>query len=181
MKTLLHLLKTDRKLQLFLAAVLLTSLLLLRYREERSVDTSANNPITTSVPARLSLKAPSQTPQNKDLIITIKLDTKGNLVNTVTTDFNYPTNLLEFKEVEVQNSFVKLWVEKREQDGTILLTGALPTPGFGGNGTVAEVVFTPRSSGTARFSFTQDAAAYADQTNANILGGTQENEVKIVK
>lgn len=171
-------LKTNRQVQFALTVVVLGTLLILNFWQKQAAVTSQNQ--THPLPAKLSFALPAQVRANEAFTVTVKVDTKGRFANTVTANFYYPSELLEYQTMSVENSFIKLWAEKKELDGQILLTGALPQPGFKGHGDFAEITFKPLQEGTARLRFADSAVIYEDQTSHNILGGTQESELLII-
>lgn len=177
MERFLQLIKTHRGLQVVLVVAILLALFLLNRWQKGQRETV--EPVTTAVPAQLKLTAPPTAASTQTLRVSVNLDTKGQAVNTVTADFAYPRELLELEEIQVQDSFVRIWFDKRAQDGKVLLTGALPSPGFAGQSEVASVVFKALQEGTAELTFDANAAVFENGTSHNILGRSQGVEVKI--
>lgn len=177
MHELRRLIKTHRGLQIVLAVMILFSLFLLnQWQQERGKVVESTSSV---VPALLELIAPPTVAPTETLRVLVNLDTKGAHINTVTADFVYPTELLELQEIQVQDSFVKIWFDKRTQDGKILLTGALPSPGFTGQGQIATIFFKVLQEGVAELAFSSNVAVFENGANENILGGSDGTEVVI--
>lgn len=172
-------LQHNRRLQLGLVVIILGLLLGITYWQSRAVDRSGVAE-DSSLPAQLKISAPAQAKVGETLKVRVVLDTKGAATNTVTANFSYPTDKLKFKEVVTEDSFVKIWFDKRAQDGQILLTGALPSPGFKGNRTLATVVFKVTAEGTAELAFSNQVQVFKDQTSRDILGGSFDSRVNLL-
>ncbi|MCH7604545.1 fibronectin type III domain-containing protein [Patescibacteria group bacterium] len=102
--------------------------------------------------------------------ITVMVDTGGEAVNALAAYFSYPADKLEAVGVNIGGSVMTLFAEQTAANGTVLISGGKPTPGFFGVQKVASVGFTAKSSsGTATLSFNSDAAVLRDSDNQNIL------------
>lgn len=133
-----------------------------------------------TITAQLKLTAPPSANVNREFNVKIKLESKGNFVNTVIANLNYPPDKLEFKGIDLKDSFLKIWFDKRAENGKVLLTGALPSPGFRGQGEVASITFKAKETGRAKIGFDRLSKVYENKTNQNILGGTFGATIEIL-
>ena len=116
----------------------------------------------------------------EEVEFSIEVDTGGEAVNTVTTNFSYPVETLELTELSLQDSFAKIWFEKETiVPGEVYLTGSLPTPGFYGKGIFAKLTFRAKANGEAQINFNQSSAVFRNLDSVNILGNTENGVVQV--
>ncbi len=98
-----------------------------------------------------------------EFIVSFVLDAKGESINALEGEIQYPRDILTLKEVRDGNSIVNLWVERpHEQNGTIRFAGVTPGGFGGGNGELFAVVFSARLQGEANFSLSGTRALLND-------------------
>lgn len=93
----------------------------------------------------------------------------GEYINAVAAYLSYPADKLEATGVDTGGSTLSIWAEKTAGGGAVRLSGGLPTPGFNGEGLVAEVSFRVKETGLASLQFTADSAVVRDSDNQDIL------------
>lgn len=117
---------------------------------------------------------------NDEVELVIKVDTGEQAVNTVTADIIYPADILELTNIFLQESFAKIWFEKKTNvPGEVRLTGSLPTPGFSGQGTFAQLTFRAKEIGSAQISFSPKSAIFRNLDSVNILGQTESSLINV--
>lgn len=105
--------------------------------------------------------------------VKVMVDTGGEAVNALTTDFTYPVDKLEVLNIDSTNSTFGLTVEEVYSSGTVFISrGYTPEGGgFTGVGEVATIQFSALSLGQANLNFTTDAVV-ANTDSVDVLGGT---------
>lgn len=112
--------------------------------------------------------------------LAIRLNTKEQAVNTVTTNLSYPAEILELTNLSLQDSFAKIWFEKETGvPGQVHLTGSLPTPGFSGQASFAKLTFRAKEKGEAKIEFSSNTAVFRNLDSVNILGQTESSLVNV--
>ncbi|MBM4401643.1 MAG: hypothetical protein FJ044_00145 [Candidatus Cloacimonetes bacterium] len=165
--------------KLFLSILVLLLLIIAgRYfllRETKTFQSTAVAVATLNIiPNQQSLSA------GEEVELIIAVDTNGEAVNTVTANLSYPTDILEFVNLNLQDSFAKIWFEKKTSlPGEIRLTGSLPTPGFAGQGAFAKLTFRAKEKGKAQIAFTSNSAVFRNLDSLNILGQTENGLVEV--
>ncbi|MDP3934955.1 MAG: cohesin domain-containing protein [Candidatus Giovannonibacteria bacterium] len=84
---------------------------------------------------------------NHDLKVALMAATVGVPINALEATVKYDPNVVQVKEIIIEKSFCRkdMFVAKKidSQLGTVHIACGLPSPGFNGKGTVAELVLSP--------------------------------------
>ena len=112
----------------------------------------------------------------------ILVDTKNVPINTVEINVTFPSDLLSIVSVSKTNSILNFWVQEpifSNMNGTISLSGGLPTPGFtGGYGDISDIYFKVKKTGVASLAFSSGSVRANDGLGTNVLqGGTKASFV----
>ncbi len=85
--------------------------------------------------------------------LSVILDTKGQLINTIEGDLVYDTNILKIEQVNIGSSFISFWVDKPvvENTGRVHFSGVVPGGVSLTTGEVFSVIFRGVSSGNNNF------------------------------
>ncbi len=97
--------------------------------------------------------------------IRLKVDTGGEVINTVGAVVGYNPDLIEVKEIRTDHSLCTFFAEKKiDQDqGLVTVSCGLPTPGFTGQGgTIAELVIQPKQTGQFWLRYQEDSVVLAN-------------------
>lgn len=93
---------------------------------------------------------------DSSVVVEIRLDSEGEVVNALETVITYPTDHLELTEVSTGGSLFSLWVEGPVADtdaGTVRLVGGIPDGSFVDDGIVVRLTFTALQLGLAQIRF----------------------------
>lgn len=95
-------------------------------------------------------KNPTSFDIGQQISVPIYLNTQGEIINTVSTTVNYPSDLLEVQSINDNTSVVSFWVENSDDGaGHITLSGLIPGGYFGEGGEIVTIVFKTIKSGHA--------------------------------
>lgn len=93
--------------------------------------------------------------------IPIKIDTNGYEINALEAFLQFDPNKLEVLSVDVENSFVELWITDMptydNEKGEVSFAGGVPTPGFNGKGVLATMIVKSKSRGDATLRYTTNS------------------------
>lgn len=119
------------------------------------------------------------------LSATLVLDTPDKSVNMVEVKISFPNDKIEVTSVSKTGSLVTLWVEEpiySNANGTIILSGGLPAPGFqGSGGNILTVNFKTKDSGEAVINIDKAAVLANDGAGTDVLVKTQPTKLILSK
>jgi hypothetical protein len=101
-----------------------------------------------SFAAQISFDAKgNQFMQGEDFIVSVRVDTEGKSINAIAGSINFPTNLVDIKEIRDGNSVVSFWLEKPyvSKPGVVRFAGVTPGGFEGPHNSLFSVVL--RSTG----------------------------------
>lgn len=109
--------------------------------------------------------------------VSIMLDTKGQNINAVQVELNFPTDKLQVVEPASGRSIIRVWSSAptySNSEGKISFTGGIPNPGINtSSGSLLTLTFRAKSPGKARLSFGSTSKVLLnDGKGTNILGST---------
>ena len=110
-------------------------------------------PLTANA-ATLYLEPQAQTiSQGESFIVEVKIDTEGEEINTIKSNLNIPSNLLEVVDFIKGNSILTFWPEEPQiRENEILFTGGVPN-GFNGEGLILKIILLAKKNGIANINF----------------------------
>lgn len=114
-------------------------------------------------------------------IVTIKVyaDSAATNVNAVQAAVKYPSDILEFKEVDAANSGYPIQAYQSTDDGKIEVVRGV-VGGVSNKQLVAELKFVAKAAGNAQLTFDKDGTILVDSTtNKNILEKSSFNDSTI--
>lgn len=92
----------------------------------------------------------------------VRVDTEGDIINTIEADLVFPSDLLEIVGLEKENSILNLWIGDPvylNEEGLISFVGGLPAPGYQGkDGLIGTITFKAKSEGKAEVSFQENSS-----------------------
>lgn len=92
----------------------------------------------------------------------VRVDTKGEVINTVEADLVFSPDLLEVVGLEKENSILNLWIGDPaylNDEGLISFVGGLPAPGYQGkDGLIGKITFKVKGEGKAEISFQENSS-----------------------
>jgi hypothetical protein len=98
--------------------------------------------------------------------VNILLDTQKEDINAIEGIINFPSDILNLKEIHDGESIINLWVERpkinNQQQGTINFTGIIPGGYTGGNGKIFSLVFQTEKEGESNIIFQNGKALIND-------------------
>ena len=121
---------------------------------------------------------------NREARVAVKIKTGEFAINAVRTIIHFDPELVEIKGIETADSVCdpSLFVEKivDNKNGRVIISCGKPTPGFIGEGVVAQLVFRPKIRGKLGLSFAYDSQALAnDGYGTETLGQIQNSVYQI--
>jgi len=99
----------------------------------------------------------------------VYLNTSGTLVNGVTADFTYPSDLLEVTELNTNDMLFTDYVEKDYSQSGVIYISCYSIEGINGEGNIATVKFKTLKPGEAVLKFTDDVLVLDAENSENIL------------
>jgi hypothetical protein len=107
--------------------------------------------------AIVTFDVPSRVAQNAEITVPLTIDTQGSTINAGEFYLTYDPARIEVKSLKTDTSIFSLWITGQpsfsNDTGTLNFAGGLPTPGFIGKGTVAQVVLVVKGKGTTHLSW----------------------------
>ncbi len=104
--------------------------------------------------------------------VSLRVDTEGQAINAIQTSLGFPTNVLEVTSVSKSSSILTLWVSDpsySNANGTVTLSGGVPSPGYTGSGGIVVVVsFRAKSAGTGTVSVVSGVVLANDGFGTNV-------------
>lgn len=92
----------------------------------------------------------------------VRIDTEGEVINTVETHLVFSQDVLEVVSLEKENSILSLWIGDPaylNAEGFISFIGGLPTPGYQGkDGLIGTITFKVKGEGKAGVSFEESSS-----------------------
>jgi hypothetical protein len=91
--------------------------------------------------------------QREEFLVTLFLNTEGQIINTITGDINYNKELVAIESINIGGSFVSFWVEKPkvETEGVIHFSGIIPGGLSTANGEVFRIFAKTIKEGEGNF------------------------------
>lgn len=133
--------------------------------------------------AILYLDAPSSVSGvGKKFTISVKLDTKGHIINAVQSYVQYDPRVLEIVKTDTSNSFCKFYPENNYNNdkGLIKLSCGAPYPGFRGTNTIQKIEFIAKAIKTTNINLTKECLVLAnDGHGTNLLKEYRQAVIKI--
>lgn len=115
--------------------------------------------------------------------VSVKLNTGGQIINTVDGQINFDKNLLEVKSVSTGGSLVNLWITQpsfSNSAGTVSFSGGVTPPGYNGTaGHICTITFKTKAAGDAQIHFTSGAILANDGKGTNILASMGSGSYKV--
>ncbi len=139
------------------------------------ISTAGSGSYEIEIPERVSAADP--------FVIKVIVDTKGKNVNAVGLNLKFATNRLQILNMDTTGSFCEFYPENRydNQNGLIKISCGLPSPGFNGKGTLAEITFEALSVGIADIEILPDSLILLnDGKGTNILKEYAAEEILVV-
>ena len=106
-------------------------------------------------------------------LVQLKVNTGGVAINAADGTLIFDPDKLEVKKISKTNSVFSLWVQEpvfSNSVGTVSFAGGKPSPGFtGAAGTIINITFKARTSGTANVTFASGSVLADDGKGTNIL------------
>ena len=106
-------------------------------------------------------------------LIQVKVNSGGVAINAADGVLVFDTDKLEVVKISKDNSIFSLWVQEpifSNSLGTINFAGGKPSPGFtGAAGTIINITFKAKTSGTANLTFASGSVLADDGKGTNIL------------
>ncbi|MCK5416436.1 hypothetical protein KAI92_03350 [Candidatus Parcubacteria bacterium] len=113
----------------------------------------------------------------------VKLNTGGQIINTVDGTINFDKNLLEVLSVSTGGSLVNLWITQpsfSNSAGTVSFSGGVTPPGYNGTaGHICTISFKAKKAGGASVRFSSGAILANDGKGTNILASMGSASYKI--
>lgn len=121
---------------------------------------------------------------NREARVAVKIKTGEFAINAVRTIIHFDPELVEIKGIETADSVCdpSLFVEKivDNKNGQAIISCGKPSPGFIGDGVIAQLVFRPKIKGKLALSFAYDSQVLAnDGYGTETLGHIQNNIYQI--
>ena len=105
--------------------------------------------------------------------VSILVDTQNVPINSAEANISFPSDILSVVSVNKTNSVFTFWVQEptfSNVDGTISLSGGLPTPGYNGSlGKVSGISFRVKKAGLVSLSFASGAVRANDGLGTDVL------------
>jgi len=106
-------------------------------------------------------------------LVQVKVNTGGVAINAADGTLIFDPDKLEVRSISKEDSIFTLWVQEpifSNSLGTINFAGGKPSPGFtGAAGTIINITFKARTSGTANVTFASGSVLADDGKGTNIL------------
>jgi len=134
-------------------------------------------------PSVLIIEAPSEVSGiGKSAKVSVKLDTRGYIVNAVQANLKFDPKDLEVVSIDSGQSFCKFYPEKKYDNdkGLVKIACGSPYPGFKGESTIVTVEFKTKSFTTTMLSVEKESMVLAnDGKGTNLLEDLDSKEIKI--
>lgn len=132
----------------------------------------------------LSMTAsPVSVDKGQNFSVRVSVNTLGKSINNTEAVIFYPSNLVDVVSVSRASSVFSLWVEEPSYSnalGRLSWNAGIPNPGFSGSsGTVFNVTFRAKNTGTAVISFGDAFIRANDGLGTDILSGKNGISVNI--
>ena len=115
--------------------------------------------------------------------VKVLVNTDGQSINTVSSDVQFSTDLLQVMSVSKSASIFSLWVQDptfSNTAGTISFTGGIPNPGFNGQGgEIVSIVFKAKKQGSASVVLSDSSVLLNDGLGTNVMKGAKSAVVNI--
>jgi hypothetical protein len=111
--------------------------------------------------------------------VEVRLDTKGDSINTCEAKIYFNKNQLEVADVSKGGSLMTLWAKEplySNSEGTIALVGGIPG-GFKGEGKVISIIFRAIGSGSANVSFQEGSRVLLNDGKGTPAGLAKQDAI----
>jgi hypothetical protein len=147
----------------------------------------ANDPNSEKLTAAILLLMPTTGKfyVGDTISVSLFVDAFNQSINTIEGKINFPQDKLEIISLSKTDSILILWTQEpsfSNEDGTVIFTGGLPSPGFTGiAGLIMTISFKVKGEGNAVISI-EDAQVLAnDGFGTNILTDTTPADLTLLK
>jgi hypothetical protein len=117
-------------------------------------------------------------------LVQVKVNSGGVAINAADGTLVFDPDKLEVVKISKEDSIFNLWVQEptfSNSLGTINFAGGKPSPGFiGAAGTIINITFRAKTSGTANLTFASGSVLADDGKGTNILANTGSGLYKLV-
>jgi len=144
----------------------------------------ANNWVFSSDKAILYLEPSSSSfTVGETFKIAVKVDTKGNTINSARGIINFSPDKIEVLDLGKEKSIFLFWdntTSFSNNSGQIIFGGGLPSPGFSGaSGEILRPTFRVKSSGTIVIEFKEASVLANDEKGTDILGRLEKGTYEL--
>ena len=97
--------------------------------------------------------------------VNLKISSPDKSINVINGFVSYNKDILNIKNVKIDNSFLSMWVEEPTFDnetGILNFTGGVPNGYIGEDGNMVEITFRAEKSGDVMISFKDSFAVYTN-------------------
>ena len=111
--------------------------------------------------------------QGDTFLVEVRLDTEGEYVNAVETNLNFPSDILEVRDLSQGNSVLTLWIKNPSFSGDVIsFVGGTPAGYQGLDGLIGKIVFQVRKKAL-------DSAKIIFQESSVLLNDGQGTKAKL--
>lgn len=112
--------------------------------------------------------------QGDTFIVEVRLDTQGEYINAVETNLNFPSDILEVKDLSSGNSVLTLWIKNPSFSGDVIsFIGGIPAGYQGLDGLIGKIVFQAQEKAGG------DSAKIIFQESSVLLNDGQGTKAKL--
>lgn len=108
----------------------------------------------------------------KEFSVNVKINTKGYLVNAVSSYVSFDSRVLQVQSVNTEKSFCKFYIENNwsNEKGLVKLSCGAPYPGFRGENTIQTITFLTKAIKATDLHITNESMILAnDGKGTNLL------------
>jgi hypothetical protein len=117
--------------------------------------------------------AAGQYHQGDTFIVEVRLDTEGEYINAVETNLNFPSDILEVRDLSSGNSVLTLWIKNPSFSGDVIsFVGGIPAGYQGPDGLIGKIVFQVQEKA-------QDSAKIIFRESSVLLNDGQGTKAKL--
>lgn len=115
--------------------------------------------------------------------VSLLVDSQNTPINSAEANISFPSNLLSVVSTSKASSIFTFWVQEptfSNVDGTIELSGGLPTPGYkGSNGNILNISFRVKKTGNAPITIASGSVRANDGLGTDVLRGTGQSNLSL--